>query len=110
MENTMEAEFKLRDKANLLGWLKTDFSTNERTDSIISKALLTLSSIPTSNPAEEDIARFGEIGIPSITLSGVQRDWELLVQKLDRLEGLGEQPAAYSRGLRPILNRFVATF
>jgi hypothetical protein len=110
MGNTMNAEFNLKDKTNSLGWSKANFTTSNWGDDITSTALLMFSSIATPKPESDDVDRLVEIGIPSITLSGVQKDWELLVQKLDRIERLGNQPATYSRRLRPILNRFVTTF
>jgi hypothetical protein len=111
MEKTMENEFRLKDKSNSLDWVKTNLTTTGRNDGIIANALMMFSHIPISKPASEDIDLIGGIGIPSITLSGVQNDWELLVQKLDRLENFGGgQNAAYSHRLRSILKRFVATF
>jgi hypothetical protein len=64
-----------------------------------------------SNSSSEEVAPITcGFGIPSITLLGVKKDWELLLLKLDRLKEFGEQPARYSKILRPILSRFVTTF
>jgi hypothetical protein len=110
MEKLMEDEVVSKDKTGSLGWLGTNFSTKAWTDQTIANALFVASSVPAPSPASREIVLAGEIGIPSITLSGVQSDWELLVQKLNKLEGLGGQPASYSHRLRPILKRFVMTF
>jgi hypothetical protein len=64
-----------------------------------------------SIPLTEDIAPIAcGFGIPSITLLGTQKDWELLLLKLNRLAESGDQPLQYSQNLRPILSRFIATF
>jgi hypothetical protein len=107
---TMNTEFNLKDKTKSLGWTKANFTTSDWVDDIAATTLLMLSSIPIPTPGSDGIARLGEVGIPPITLSESQKHWELLVQKLDRIEGLGDQPATYSRRLRPILKRFVTTF
>ena len=49
-------------------------------------------------------------GIPSITLEGTKLDWDKLLQRIDRLPTLGEEPTAWANLLRPILQRFVQTF
>lgn len=49
-------------------------------------------------------------GIPSVTLLGDREDWVQLVTKLDKIPELGEEPATFARLLRPVLERFVASF
>jgi hypothetical protein len=49
-------------------------------------------------------------GLPSVTLLGEQKDWELLLAKLERLPEFGLEPTKYAARLRPILSRFVKTF
>ncbi|KAE8366549.1 hypothetical protein BDV27DRAFT_143537 [Aspergillus caelatus] len=49
-------------------------------------------------------------GIPTVTLLGEKADWESMVAKLDKIPQLGEQPAIFTRLLRPVLERFVTSF
>jgi hypothetical protein len=49
-------------------------------------------------------------GFPSVTLLGEVGDWENIVRRLDLLSRYGEEPAKWAELLRPVLNRFVATF
>ena len=74
MEKMIEDELKSKDKTNWLRWSRTNFSTKGWSDGTIANALLLASSIPIPHGASEDIAPFGEIGIPSITLSGAEKD------------------------------------
>jgi hypothetical protein len=64
-----------------------------------------------SSISSDDLAAFPcENGIPSVTLLGTKTDWAIVLEKLDLLKQFGEEPTTYSRMLRPILSRFVATF
>jgi len=49
-------------------------------------------------------------GLPSVTLLGEKHDYESILQKLDKLEEFGVEPAAFARLLRPILMQFVLAF
>jgi hypothetical protein len=49
-------------------------------------------------------------GLPSVTLLGEKYDYESILQKLDKLEEFGVEPAAFARLLRPILMQFVLAF
>jgi hypothetical protein len=91
----------------LLDWIQPKFTTSNPADEIIADILVLASSIP----LDEKVAPLTcGSGMPSITLLGTQKDWELLLLKLDRLKAFGEQPTRYSQNLRPILLRFFTTF
>ncbi|KAI0935488.1 hypothetical protein AcV5_003903 [Taiwanofungus camphoratus] len=47
-------------------------------------------------------------GIPSVTLDGKKQDWEKLLDRVDRLDGFGEEPRTWATMLRPVLRRFVS--
>ncbi|RMJ25517.1 hypothetical protein PHISP_03627 [Aspergillus sp. HF37] len=49
-------------------------------------------------------------GIPSVTLLGQRDDWSTMLAKLDRIPQLGAEPATFAQLLRPVLERFVASF
>ena len=49
-------------------------------------------------------------GIPNITLDGSKDDWQKILQRLDRLYELGDEPSVWATMLRPILRRFVSAF
>jgi hypothetical protein len=49
-------------------------------------------------------------GLPSVTLLGEKHDYESILQRLDKLEEFGVEPAAFARLLRPILMQFVLAF
>jgi hypothetical protein len=51
-----------------------------------------------------------DCGIPSVTLLGEREDWEDIVQRLDKLAELGDEPTVFAGLLRPILQRFISTF
>jgi hypothetical protein len=108
MDQIIETEIQKRNRTTwLLDWLKPGFSTSTATDGIIANALMMTS--PTQSSDEMAPLACG-IGIPSITLSGGQGDWELLISKLDRMQAFGASPHQYGDNLRPILLRVVATF
>ena len=49
-------------------------------------------------------------GIPGVTLLGKREDWEDILQRLEKLPVLGEEPTKFSELLKPILRRFNAWF
>lgn len=51
-----------------------------------------------------------DCGIPSVTLLGEREDWEDILQRLDKLAQLGDEPTVFAGLLRPIVRRFVSTF
>lgn len=49
-------------------------------------------------------------GIPNITLDGSKDDWQKILQRINRLYELGDEPSVWATMLRPILRRFVSAF
>jgi hypothetical protein len=114
LRDLMEAEFKIRNKTGwMLDWVQPRFSTRLRHGLIPNPDRMMASTImmASSTPTFEQIAPLScTAGIPSITLLGVQNDWEQLLNKLTRMSEFGAEPAQYGEDLRPILSRFVTTF
>ena len=51
-----------------------------------------------------------ECGIPSVTLLGVKEDWQTLLERLEKLRILGNEPTQFYALLKPVLTRFVRMF
>lgn len=49
-------------------------------------------------------------GLPSVTLLGRVEDWENILNRLDKLDLLGDEPRQFATMLRPILRRMVWSF
>ncbi len=49
-------------------------------------------------------------GLPSVTLLGLKRDWQLIYSRLDKLETFGAEPSQFRELLRPIISRFIRSF
>ncbi|KAI0356038.1 hypothetical protein OH77DRAFT_1520601 [Trametes cingulata] len=91
--------------STLVAWVLPDFTTTTVKDTTICSVLLM------STLKEYFTYTFRIIcGIPSVTLEGTKDDWQRLVDRLDRLPELGEEPTTWAAMLRPILSRFVRAF
>ncbi|CAF9922508.1 MAG: hypothetical protein ALECFALPRED_002108 [Alectoria fallacina] len=49
-------------------------------------------------------------GLPSVTLLGQKKDWELIYSRLDKLDTFGAEPGQFCKLLRPVISRFVKSF
>ncbi|EGN99310.1 hypothetical protein SERLA73DRAFT_160747 [Serpula lacrymans var. lacrymans S7.3] len=49
-------------------------------------------------------------GIPQVTLEGEKRDWEYLLNRLEKIKEFGPEAVAWYHLLHPILSRFVKAF
>lgn len=49
-------------------------------------------------------------GIPSVTLLGDREDWQQLRGKINKISTLGEEPTHFASLLKPVLDKFVASF
>jgi len=49
-------------------------------------------------------------GLPSVTLEGELRDWQDMLERLDRFQAFGPEAAAYAARLRPVLSRMASSF
>ncbi|RAK82051.1 DUF4419 domain-containing protein [Aspergillus fijiensis CBS 313.89] len=90
---------------DLRAWVMPEFSTTTENDRVVA-AILLMGSMQ----KYFSFSAFLLCGIPTVTMLGERRDWEMLVEKLDRLPALGDEPARFAALLRPVLTRFVACF
>ncbi|OJI97963.1 hypothetical protein ASPVEDRAFT_79635 [Aspergillus versicolor CBS 583.65] len=88
----------------LRSWIMPNFSTTTESDDVVAAILMM--------GAMEKYFSYVMVlcGIPSVTLLGEREDWVILVEKLEKLHQLGDEPARFAQLLRPILNHFVASF
>lgn len=86
-------------------WIMPSFSTTTDSDKVVA-AILMMGSLQKYFSYKMSLC----CGIPSVTLLGNREDWEQLVTKLDKIPTLGKEPTTFARLLRPVLERFVATF
>ncbi|PHH80035.1 hypothetical protein CDD80_3024 [Ophiocordyceps camponoti-rufipedis] len=100
------SEIKERVKLDwLASWIKPGFSTTTPEDDLTAGVLM----MGMTQHYNEYF--FGiNCGLPSVTLLGTRADWAALLEKLERFELLGEEPAEYARVLRPILKGFIETW
>ncbi|KAI0356037.1 hypothetical protein OH77DRAFT_1589515 [Trametes cingulata] len=95
----------------LVEWVLPDFSTTTVKDTTICSVFLMSTLKEAQTPPRYFRYTFRAIcGIPSVTLDGTKSDWQRLLDRLDRLPTLGDEPAAWAAMLRPILRRFVRAF
>ena len=89
----------------LLEWIMPGFTTSNENDGMTATVLM-------MGLMQHYFTFSGGIicGLPLVTLQGERDDWAKLLEKLDRLNEWGSEPAAYADNLRPILKRFVETF
>jgi len=82
-----------------------NFSTTTSNDTIIASVMM-------MSTLKAYFSYYGMIdcGIPAITLQGEQKDYMMMLSRLDRLDTLGEEPRAFALLLRPILRQFIAAF
>ncbi|KAI0370483.1 hypothetical protein BV20DRAFT_943774 [Pilatotrama ljubarskyi] len=98
---------------NVMNWILPDFSTTTSKDTTISSKPPGLSTCNHSllYPLRYFRHIFRAIcGIPSVTLEGTKADWQCILDRLDRLHELGDEPSIWAGMLRPILRRFVSAF
>lgn len=89
----------------LLDWVTPEFSTSDTNDKMTATVLM-------MGLVQRYFSFAGGItcGIPSVTLLGNKADWERLMAKLDRLPEFGQEPADFSRMLKPIFGMFIKSF
>jgi len=90
---------------SLRAWIVPEFSTTTIHDT-------TVCSIVMMATLKEYFSYRFELrcGIPRVTLEGEKRDWELLLQKLEKLKEYGVQTTAWYHLLVPIISQFVKAF
>ena len=90
---------------NLRDWLMPSFSTTT-VDDRTTAAVLMMGTMQ----AYFSYKCYLMCGIPSVTLLGEREDYEDIMCRLDKLPELGAETKTFSKLLRPVLKRFVASF
>jgi hypothetical protein len=108
-DRVVGTEMKYRIKANysMYSFLQPNFTTST-VDDRTTASLITMGVTNITNEAQS--VSLSDGGMPSVTLLGVENDWQRLLHKLDYMSEFGDEPANYGQILRPILSRFVKTF
>ncbi|RBA08945.1 hypothetical protein FPRO05_07225 [Fusarium proliferatum] len=86
-------------------WILPSFSTTTDNDRVVGSVLL-MGSL-------QKYFSYGfgmKCGIPSVTLLGEITDYEDILNRLDRLDEMGEEPIQFAMLLRPIIRNMVLTF
>lgn len=86
-------------------WIMPQFTTTTETDTVVASVLMM--------GALQKYFSYGVrtmCGIPSVTLLGVKEDWQTLLERLEKLQVLGNEPTQFYALLKPVLTRFVRTF
>ncbi|KAF1818415.1 uncharacterized protein K489DRAFT_384842 [Dissoconium aciculare CBS 342.82] len=103
---------------NLRDWITPTFSTTNEHDAVIASMLVCgrlyedgHTNFRASQQAPIRIPQPWDFGIPSVTLRGEKGDWELLYDRVSKLDAfLAGEPVEFANGLEPILRRFVESF
>lgn len=89
----------------LRDWVMPSFSTTTETDRVVGSVLFM--------GAMQRYFTYGFralCGLPSVTLLGEAADWENILQRVDKIELLGEEPSLFAKMLRPIIGKMVLSF
>jgi hypothetical protein len=90
---------------NLKDRVIPDFSTTTTTDKVVASV-----AFMGAMSKYFDFGGSTGCGLPSVNLLGAKNDWETILQKLEKIPELGEEPKQWYRLLAPLLKRFVRTF
>lgn len=96
-ENVLDPELK--------EWILPAFSTTTDSDRVVG-AILFMGAMQKYFSYRMGV----QCGLPSVTLLGCVEDWEAILNRLDKLDLLGDEPRRFARMLRPILRRMVQCF
>ncbi|CVK87654.1 uncharacterized protein FMAN_05430 [Fusarium mangiferae] len=86
-------------------WVLPSFSTTTDSDRIVGSVLL-MGALQRYFSYEVTLT----CGIPSVTLLGEVTDYEDILKRLDKLDGMGEEPTQFAKLLRPILQNMILSF
>ena len=89
----------------LRSWILPDFSTTTEKDRTVCS--IVMMSTLQSYFSYKCITK---CGIPSVTLLGERADWLKLLERTERLNEFGREPAQWYKLLVPVLSRFVFAF
>jgi hypothetical protein len=101
---TKEIQDNIKDP-DLQAWIMPEFSTTTDSDRAVAAVLMM--------GAMQKYFSYGmclRCGIPSVTLLGERKDWEKILNKLNKLSEFGDEPTTFAELLRPVLRNFIATF
>ena len=86
-------------------WIMPAFSTTTETDQVVASVVM-MGAMQKFFSYTMQLA----CGIPSVTLLGVQADWQEILQRLEKLPNLGAEATQFYNLLKPVLTRFVRSF
>jgi hypothetical protein len=86
-------------------WIMPQFTTTTETDTVVASVLM-MGALQ----KYFSYGSYSRCGIPSVTLLGVKEDWQTLLERLEKLQVLGNEPMQFYTLLKPVLTRFVRTF
>jgi hypothetical protein len=106
MARTMTAEIEKNVvDPSLRAWIMPEFSTTTTNDTTV------CSMVMMATLKEYFSYKFClDCGIPRVTLEGEKRDWEKILERLEKLKEYGVQSIAWYHLLVPIVSRFVKAF
>ena len=86
-------------------WMMPAFSTTTKDDTIIASVLL-------MGAMQKYFSYKCRImcGLPSVTILGEKADWELILQRLEKLKTFGDEPTQFYTLLKPVILRFIRSF
>ena len=87
-------------------WIIPDFTTTTDEDKVTAGAIM----MGAMQQYFEYVFDCTTCGIPSVTLLGVRQDWENILERLDKLQQLGDEPKQFGELLKAVLNGFLMTF
>ncbi|KAL0577013.1 hypothetical protein V5O48_004987 [Marasmius crinis-equi] len=90
---------------DLRSWVIPDFSTTTPNDRVVASVLM-MGTLQKYFSYRMTLI----CGIPSVTLKGERSDWETLLERISKVEVLGEEPKQFVALLKPIMRHFVASF
>ena len=96
-ENVLDSELR--------EWVMPAFSTSTQHDNVVAAILL----MGVTQKYFSFTARM-LCGLPSVTLLGQKKDWQLIYSRLDKLETFGAEPSQFCKLLRPVIPRFIGSF
>ena len=89
----------------LQSWVMPAFSTTTETDKAVAAVIM-------MGAMQKYFSYVMHLmcGIPSVTLLGVRADWQLMLERLEKLPNLGGEATQFYKLLKPVLTRFVTSF
>lgn len=86
-------------------WIMPAFSTTTETDKVVASIVM-MGALQKFFSYKFTLM----CGIPSVTLLGVQADWQEILHRLEKLPNLGAEATQFYNLLKPVLTRFVRSF